>query len=163
MDGLGAREGAGGPDFQRGAISQMVTSANELVTPIVKRRRPCPRCEARLIISYDGPQCIACGYTDYSYTPPAEIGKDNLISQSTQSVYRYMGESRNLKETLIHARLQRVRNRVVHSVVCPFCQSQMEESPLSGKRREQREKRYRCPKEHRVSLIPKLNGDMGWR
>ena len=66
-------------------------------------------------------------------------------------------------ETLIHARLQRVRNRVIYDVTCPFCEARMERSSLSGKRRDLREERYRCPKEHRVSLIPKRGGGMGWK
>lgn len=129
-----------------------------------KRQRFCPRCSASMVITYEDPQCLICGYADYTYTPPAaEIVKNNVMSRSTQRVFRYMGPSENLSETLIHARLHRVRNRVAFAVTCPFCEAQMEESSLSGKRRERREQRYRCPKEHRVSLIPKRGGGMGWK
>lgn len=144
----------------------MVTPAPKFETPKpIEPRRFCPRCSANLTISYDNePQCLICGYTDYSYTqPPSEIVKNNLMSRATQRVIRYVGHASNLSETLVHARLQRVRNRVIFDVKCPFCEAQMEQSSLSGKRRERREERYRCPKEHRVSLVPKRGGGMGWK
>ena len=131
--------------------------------PNGKRQRFCPRCDASLIIVYDDPQCMTCGYVDYHYTPPTPITKNNLMSQATRRVFRYVGPAENLMETLIHARLQRVRNRVIYDVTCPFCEAQMEQSSLSGKRRDLREERYRCPKEHRVSLIPKRSGGWGWK
>ena len=66
-------------------------------------------------------------------------------------------------ETLIHAQLRRIRNRIVYDVTCPFCESEMEQSSLSGKRREIREERYKCPDGHRISLIPNKQNIMGWR
>ena len=62
-----------------------------------------------------------------------------------------------------HVQLRRQRNKVVYGVTCPFCGSEMEQSSLSGKRREIREERYRCPLGHRISLIPKRDGNMGWK
>ena len=59
--------------------------------------------------------------------------------------------------------LRRIRNRVVYAVTCPFCQSEMDQSSLSGKRREIREERYKCIQGHRVSLIPRKSGSMGWK
>ena len=128
-----------------------------------KPHRFCPRCDASLIISYDDPECLRCGYVDYTYSPPKATVKDNLMSQATRFVFRYIGESPNLSETLTHARLERVRNKVVYGVTCPFCESVMEQSSLSGKRRELREERYRCEMGHRVSLIPRRDGGMGWK
>ena len=29
----------------------------------------CPRCDSRLVIGYEEPQCLSCGYVDYTYTP----------------------------------------------------------------------------------------------
>ena len=70
-----------------------------------------------------------------------------------------------LKETLAYVELRRFRNRIVRGVTCPFCEMEveMEQSSLSGKRKEIREERYRCPEGHRVSLIPRRDGSMGWK
>ena len=125
----------------------------------------CPRCEAPLVSNYYEPQCLQCGYVDYSHTPPTQIGTKNLLSAGTRFVFRYMGEAANLSETLAHVRLRRLRNRIVFGVTCPFCDVdvEMEQSSLSGKRKEIREERYRCPDGHRVSLIPRRDGSMGWK
>jgi hypothetical protein len=114
-------------------------------------------------MTYDEPECLPCGFVDYTYTPPTPIVNGSLISSGTRFVFRYTGDARNLSETLAHVQLQRVRNRVVYRVTCPFCRLQMDQSSLSGKRRELREERYRCPDGHRVSLIPDKDGNMGWK
>ena len=116
-----------------------------------------------MILIYDEPECLQCGYADYTYTPPTPFGPKSLMSSATKDVFRYTGDSGNLSETLVHVQLRRQRNKVVYDVTCPFCESDMEQSSLSGKRREIREERYRCPQGHRISLIPKRNGDMGWK
>ena len=126
----------------------------------------CPRCAAFLVSNYYEPQCLQCGYVDYTYTPPAQIGRKNLMSAGTQFVFRYMGDSPRLAETLAHVQLRRLRNRIVFGVTCPFCETpdvEMEQASLSGKRKEIREERYRCPDGHRVSLIPRKDGSMGWK
>ena len=127
----------------------------------------CPRCEAFLFSNhYDEPQCLRCGYVDYSYTPPPQIGRKNMLSSARLSVCRYMGDSPVLAETLAYAEQRRLRNRIVWSVTCPFCDEddvEMEQSSLSGKRKEIREERYRCPDGHRVSLIPRRDGSRGWK
>ena len=128
-----------------------------------RRRQACPRCEASLIMTYNEPECIQCGFVDYKYVPPTPISAKNLMSSATRFVFRYIGDSQNLKETLVDVQLQRIRNRVVYEVTCPFCQSQMKQSSLSGKRREIREERYKCIQGHRVSLIPRKGGNMGWK
>lgn len=129
------------------------------------RHSQCPRCEASLVSSYYEPQCLRCGYVDYSYTPPTKIGKKNLMSSSTRYVFRYIGEAPLLAETLAHVQLRRLRNRIVFGVTCPFCDDEveMEQSSLSGKRKEVREERFRCHEGHRVSLIPRKDGSMGWK
>lgn len=140
----------------------MVTTAPTL-TAFDNDERSCPRCAASMIIAYDERKCIVCGFADYGYAPPTPIAKDNLMSRATEFRFRYAGESATLTETVIHASLKRVRNRVIYDVTCPFCAAGMEQSSLSGKRREVREERYRCPQEHRVSLIPKRGGGMSWK
>ena len=125
----------------------------------------CPRCEASLVSNYYEPQCLQCGYVDYSYTPPTQIGRRNLMSAATRYVFRYVGDAPKLAETLAHVQLRRLRNRVVFGVTCPLCDEEveMEQTSLSGKRKEIREERYRCPDGHRVSLIPRRDGSMGWK
>ena len=125
----------------------------------------CPRCEASLVSNYYEPQCLQCGYVDYSYTPPTQIGRRNLMSAATRYVFRYVGDAPKLSETLAHVQLRRLRNRVVFGVTCPLCDHnvEMEQTSLSGKRKEIREERYRCPQGHRVSLIPRRDGSMGWK
>ena len=143
----------------------MVTSAfNSPPEDDSPRNSECPRCQASLIITYHEPECLQCGYVYYSYTPPTTIIKTkSLMSSTTRFVFRYIGDSPHLMETLIHAHLERIRNRIVYAVTCPFCQAEMEQSSLSGKRREIREERYKCPDGHRISLIPNKQHIMGWR
>lgn len=124
----------------------------------------CPRCTAQLRINYDEPVCLQCGYVDYQYTPPSPAKRlTNLISAGTSYVVRYVGEFPSLADTLAYVYLKRLRNRAVYGVACPFCSRQMEQSSLSGKRREVREERYKCPEGHRLSLMPGKNGSLGWK
>ena len=124
----------------------------------------CPRCNAQLRISYDEPECLQCGYVDYKYIPPvAKRKKKSVINAGTRYVLRYVGDFRSLSETLTHVQLKRVRNRVVFGVDCPFCKGPMDQSSLSGKRREVREERFKCEEGHRVSLTPAKNGSLGWK
>ena len=71
----------------------------------------CPRCGARLIITYDEPKCPPCGFADYSYTPPTTIGKKNMISTATMFVFRYIGDEPKMAEKLAHVQLRRIRSR----------------------------------------------------
>ncbi len=125
-------------------------------TPI--RRVTCPRCGSMLRINYDEPQCLPCGYVDYAYTAPAcSAATRSVISTATRHILRYVGDFPALSETLTHVKLRRLRNRVIYDVRCPFCDTLMEQSSLSGKRREIREERYKCLDGHRVSLTPTGN------
>ena len=129
------------------------------------RRGECPRCQTLMQMGYDEPQCLNCGYADYSFTrsisPPWE--RRSIISAATRYVVRYVGDFPSLNERLTHVRLVRVRNRAVYAVKCPFCNDPMDQSSLSGKRPEMREQRYKCAAGHRVSLVPRKNGMLGWR
>ena len=81
----------------------------------------------------------------------------------TRYILRYVGEFPSLVETLTYVQLRRLRNRAVYVPTCPFCGGGMEQSSLSGKRREVREERFSCELGHRVSLMPDRNGDLGWK
>ena len=124
----------------------------------------CPRCSSRLLMGYDEPQCLSCGFSDYSYSRPTTPNdRKDIISAATRYVLRYAGDFPALAETLTHVKTVRVRNRVVYAVTCPFCEKSMDQSSLSGKRPEVREQRYKCMDGHRVSLVPGKRGMMGWR
>lgn len=128
------------------------------------RELTCPRCDSQLRINYHEPECLQCGYVDYTYAPPTvSRKKKSIISAGTRYVLRYVGDFRSLSERLTYVQLKRVRNRVVFGVTCPFCEREMEQSSLSGKRREVREERYKCDDGHRVSLTPNANGSLGWK
>ena len=143
----------------------VISSASSTDTNLQVRHNTCPRCDASLVSSYYEPQCLQCGYVDYGFKPPARIGKKNLMSSSTRYVFRYIGEAPLLAETLAHVQLRRLRNRIVFGVTCPFCDDdvEMEQSSLSGRRKEIREERFHCHYGHRVSLVPRQDGSMGWK
>ena len=148
------------PDNQRPA-AVLETQPNGAVAD---KTMTCPRCEARLRIIYYEPECLQCGFADYTYTPPSSSnGKKSLVSTGTESVVRYAGQSPGLTKTLTYVKLMRLRNRAVYDVRCPFCDRPMAQSSLSGKRREVREERYRCVEGHRVSLIPGKDGSLFWK
>ena len=127
-------------------------------------RTHCPRCDTHLSIGYDESVCMVCGYVNHDYVPPSVLSrKQSMISSGTRFVLRYVGDFPSLAEILTHVKLKRLRNRIVYGVRCPFCNGDMEQSSLSGKRREVREERYRCTEGHRVSLTPTPSGALGWK
>ena len=131
---------------------------------VASRPLICPRCDSQLRINYYEPQCLQCGYVDYSYVPerPTNV-KKSVVGAGTQYILRYIGDFPNLSETLAYVKLERLRNRVVFGVECPFCTKRMAQSSLSGRRRELREERYKCTEGHRVSLTPTHSGALGWK
>ena len=149
----------------RGVKEMVISSAPSSDTKPQVRHNLCPRCDASLVSTYYEPQCLQCGYVDYSYSPPTQIGRKNLLSSSTRYVFRYIGDFPKFAETLAHVQVRRLRNRIVFGVTCPFCKDDvdMEPTSLSGRRKQIREERYRCRAGHRVSLIPRRDGSMGWK
>ena len=146
----------------RNEIVRIIPNAPE--RQAYRSRMTCPRCQTHLTINYDEPECLQCGYVDYSYTPVSPIRAiRNIFSAGTQYILRYVGEFPSLSGRLTHVQLQRLRNRVVYGVECPFCGNTMDQSSLSGKRRELREERYKCEQGHRVSLAPGKDGALGWK
>lgn len=146
------------------AIAEQVAVVPEIQEVPADYERKCPRCEAQLRLNYEELVCLQCGFVDYDYVPPrARRKKKTVISDGTRYVLRYVGDFESLSQTLTQVQLQRMRNRVVYSVSCPFCSKPMIQSSLSGKRREVREERYKCIDGHRVSLTPAKNGSLGWK
>ena len=116
-----------------------------------------------MIVTYDELGCLLCGFVDYTYTHPVRLRTKTNVSTGTRSILRYVGDFELLTEKLCFVQLRRLRNRAVFYVTCPFCEIEMVQSSLSGKRREVREERYKCDSGHRVSLLPKQDGSMGWK
>ncbi|MCI0437684.1 MAG: hypothetical protein L0177_00955 [Chloroflexi bacterium] len=148
-------------DKEKASAAKVIELAPRLAARL---KAGCPRCEAPLMTNYDEAVCPQCGYVDYAYTPgPARCGSKSIMSAATMQVLRYIGDSPGLSQVLTHVQLQRMRNRIGFRVTCPFCSRQMTQSSLSGRRRERREERYKCPDGHRVSLIPRKDGSLGWK
>ena len=132
--------------------------------PVGGGRPQCPRCCDTLVKGFNEPECLKCGYVDYGYVDRTKNARPtNLISAGTRYVLRYVGDSKGLKEKLAYVQAVRLRNRAVYEVCCPFCSTTMEQSSLSGKRRDIREERFKCVHGHRVSLTPGRNSSLGWK
>lgn len=151
-------------DFTQGHDEQLEVIRKTSRPIVMGDRKFCPRCNSQLQTSYDEPECLQCGYVDYTYTNPLSYTKKkSIISAGTEYILRYVGDSETLMNTLTYVKVVRVRNRLVYGVSCPFCGRPMVQSSLSGKRREVREERYKCTEGHRVSLTPGKNGSLGWK
>jgi hypothetical protein len=132
--------------------------------PVAGGRQQCPRCCDTLVKGFNEPECLKCGYVDYGYVDRTKsVRPTNLVSAGTRYVLRYVGDSNGLMETLAYVQAVRLRNRAVYEVCCPFCSTTMEQSSLSGKRRDIREERFKCVQGHRVSLTPGRNSSLGWK
>ena len=132
--------------------------------PAPKPLTHCYRCGTRLVMGYDEPECLSCGWVDYTYNDTrVSTNGASIISAATRYVLRYDGDFPNLGDTLVYARAVRIRNRVAYAVNCPFCKEVMEQSSLSGKRPDAREQRYKCSEGHRISVVPTRRGMLGWR
>ena len=132
--------------------------------PASGTRPLCPRCSDSLVKGFNEPECLKCGYVDYGFVDRSKSARPtNLVSAGTRYVLRYVGGSDGLVETLAYVQAVRLRNRAVYEVCCPFCSATMEQSSLSGKRRDIREERFKCVQGHRVSLTPGRNGSLGWK
>ena len=124
----------------------------------------CPRCYDTLVRGFQEPECLKCGYVDYGHQERSTNGRPkNLVSAGATYVLRYVGDSPQLAHTLTYVQAVRLRNRAVYEVTCPFCSNLMEQSSLSGKRRDIREERFKCHQGHRVSLTPGKSRSLGWK
>jgi Zn ribbon nucleic-acid-binding protein len=125
----------------------------------------CPKCTARLTVNYDESECLNCGYVDHQYIGLVKKSKNthSVIGTGTRFIIRYIGDFETLHDTVTHVKVYRVRNRVTYGVRCPFCGDSMNQSSLSGRKKEIREERYKCVSGHRISLAPNGKGDIGWR
>lgn len=125
----------------------------------------CPRCEAKLVISYDDCECIYCGYVDYSYQPPvARKSKKSIVNMARLWVVRYRGKSGTLAKTVSYVKVERDGYSIAYRVNCPYCRASMSKSSRrSSKQIEKREERHRCDNGHIVTLIWNKTGELGWK
>ena len=124
----------------------------------------CPKCSSAIVKTYYEPQCLQCGYVDYS-TPLEKIESpgSTVVGSATRYMVRYKGHSDNFKDKLAHVKVVRQKNRIIFDVNCPFCESSMDQTSLSGKRKDLREERFKCDQGHRVSLLPSKRNGITWR
>ena len=127
-----------------------------------RRRDACPRCGDRLFVGYHEPECLQCGWVDYTYQEPVKE-QESILGTARHFILRYVGEFPALSETLAYIEVIRQQNRAVYRVACPFCTKPMEQTSQSGKRREGREQRYECGLGHRLSLMHAGGGSPGWK
>ncbi len=129
-----------------------------------RHKGSCPRCGARLWMSYEEPECVQCGYVDYSYDARAASDrKKGVISTGTEFVVRYVGDFASMANMVLRVKLMRNGNRLVYGMRCPFCGDAMRLSSLGVKRWELREERYKCGQGHRLLLSPDKDGSLGWK
>ena len=148
-------------EIQGNQISQPAHEVGSLTKTTV-RKSTCRRCKARMFVGYYEPECLQCGWVDYNYEQQVET-TDSILSSATKFILRYVGDSNTLSETLTYIKVVRLRNRAVYGVTCPFCNSIMEQTSLSGKLRELREQRYECGTGHRLALCHTKKGELGWK
>ncbi len=140
------------------------TNLSEVKSLSKKDKLHCPKCSSTIVKTYYEPQCLQCGYVDYS----SELDKiespgSTVVGSATRYMVRYKGHSENFKDKLTHVKVIRIKNRIVFDVNCPFCDSSMEQTSLSGKRKDLREERFKCDQGHRVSLVPAKKNGIAWR
>ncbi|ANS05728.1 hypothetical protein [uncultured Mediterranean phage] len=123
----------------------------------------CPRCEGSLRNGYFEPSCLTCGFADYSYNLGVS-DDENVFTSGTMYVLRYAGVTPALKDVLVQVKTVRAGPGAVALVVwCPWCEAEMAQTSLSGKRREKNETRFVCDFQHRVSVLSLGDGRMRWR
>jgi uncharacterized protein YbaR (Trm112 family) len=124
----------------------------------------CPRCETRLwLTAYGELECLLCGFVNYHYMFPTNGKALSVLSTATGLVVRYVGDYPALADIQTEMRSQRVKNRVVYVVDCPWCHEPMRLVAAAGKRKHRGKIRYECSVRHRINLTPPENGlGMGW-
>ena len=86
----------------------------------------------------------------------------STLMRAALQVIRYGGDFPALTETSIYIEVARRSTRAGFDIPCPFCSQAMEEVSLSGKRREGKERRFKCADDHRVLVRESSNGMYVW-
>lgn len=122
----------------------------------------CPRCGTRLTQNHYEPECVTCGWQDYS-GPVARVKTASILHSATRFVVRYGGPAPALANTVTRVKLVRVDNHHQMGVSCPFCAGEMNQTSLPGNRRDVQETRYECYVGHRVSLTQDADQGLYWK
>ena len=79
----------------------------------------CPKCSSAIVKTYYEPQCLQCGYVDYS-TPLEKIESpgSTVVGSATRYMVRYKGHSDNFKDKLAHVHRRRKMQINMHHDVC---------------------------------------------
>jgi hypothetical protein len=125
----------------------------------------CPRDGTRLRLQPgEYPNCVHCGYEDYTHDPPQRKRRSALARGVVQ--LRYIGFSDRLEGQTIPVRLRRHPTAAAGAVTvpsCPYCTGDMKAVPKSGYGKNDGERTYRCRKRHRILLYTSTDGEWrGW-
>lgn len=120
----------------------------------------CPRCGQKLASNIFGePECIQCGYTDYSPQPKPAF-KTRTLFNSTQISARYCGEYEQSSSTTVTLDIERkthFTNPRYQPAICPWCGKAMAKTSL-----DKRWSFYRCEYGHLISLVQDRD-NVAWR
>jgi hypothetical protein len=125
----------------------------------------CPRDGARLRLQAgEYPNCLHCGYEDYSYDLPKRKRRNALARGVAQ--LRYIGFAAGLEGQTITVRLRghpKAAAAAVSVPSCPWCNGDMKAVPKSGYGKNDGERTYKCRKRHRILLYTSTDGEWrGW-
>ena len=125
----------------------------------------CPRDGTRLRLQAgEYPNCVHCGYEDYTYAPPKRKRRNALARGVAQ--LRYIGFAAGLEGQTITVRLRghpKAAAAAVSVPSCPWCNGDMKAVPKSGYGKNDGERTYKCRKRHRILLYTSADGEWrGW-
>ena len=86
------------------------TNLSEVKSLNSKDKLHCPKCTSTIVKTYYEPQCLQCGYVDYS----SELDKiespgSTVVGSATRYMVRYKGHSENFKDKLTHVKVVRIK------------------------------------------------------
>ena len=122
----------------------------------------CPRCGGTLYEGSYEPECLQCGWADYSHA----ASKAKVTELTGQFLLRFVGEEPRWKETVIKAQVYRNGVYIKTRLWCPYpdCQLPMERGPIQGGTERQRLQTYWCEGGHDVKVVLDRNREAtGWR
>ncbi len=128
----------------------------------------CPRCGEILRTAWQEPDCLICGFVDYSAPLREHVIARGVILNTGHLLARYVGEGDAYKETLLRVKFglksdEGKSKERLYPLHCPMCGGRrVDPASLSGRRKEHFEERFVCAEGHRFSLVPK--GEFcGWK
>ena len=125
----------------------------------------CPRDGARLRTqANEYPNCIHCGYEDYTYTLPKRRRHGGLMNGLVAQL-RYIGFAATLMGQTITVRAERDLSQLGIATIpsCPWDAKDMKAVPKNAYGKNKGERTYRCGRRHKIILLSSANGDWrGW-